>query len=486
MKQRLVIMLAALMLGINLEAKDRLLVIPDIVYSTAPATVKGVIKNYTTTEPEHVTYEYYGQLVQNYQQSGFARISATSTDKPGDATFEFKVKNYYTDRFKLTFRDRTFVFLLVPGEETTITIDMKLLNDEKAKKPAVTFGGSLADFNTDFVQYAGEYDSSKPFASLTGDAASELAKTITLEQYKASLLTAYQNATKALNADKRQSGAFKQYVNSTYQYRVLYNLYTFPRIKQAATQSKTAIALPDGYYAEIEEWQPFADNGMMYAFPTASYMLTLASSMGNATIGRPFDTPKACEQLKVGSTIMSKVRDGIPLKDEQLAELNAKCPELKEIVLEKNEAVVAHLEESRRNPQFFVKDFDPSLEGEAIFKALIAPYKGKPLLVDFWATWCGPCKAAMKTILPLKEELKGKANFIYLTGPTSPKDAWEAQIPDIHGDHYYVTAEQYSALLKQFESQGIPTYVVVDKDGNIVAKHIGYPGNDTIKEELSK
>ena len=92
----------------------------------------------------------------------------------------------------------------------------------------------------------------------------------------------------------------------------------------------------------------------------------------------------------------------------------------------------------------------------------------------------------METIKPVKEELKGKANFIYITSPSSPKRAWELTIPDIHGDHYYVTDDQYSTLLNQFESQSIPTYVTVDSNGNIVNHYIGYPGNDVIKADLSK
>ena len=59
-------------------------------------------------------------------------------------------------------------------------------------------------------------------------------------------------------------------------------------------------------------------------------------------------------------------------------------------------------------------------------------------------------------------------------------------ILDIHGDHYYVTKEQWETLLKQFDSQGIPTYVIVNQEGKVQNKFIGYPGNDTMKAELTK
>lgn len=479
MKQ--ILTLCALICTLSLGAKVRLMELPEMVYSTQPAVINGVIKGYTTTNKEAVVVRYYDFDSQS-QQTVNGAISTISPSKPADGTFTISVPLKHTDRVEVMFRDKTFVILLNPGEEIPMTVDMKLLYQAGAKKPAVTFGGTLADFNDDFVQYSGIYDSAAGIPNID----IEKTKDMTLDQFKHHLFTQYQAAAKKLNEDKRLCGAFKQYVNATYQYRVLSQLYSFPRQQQAALGKQEPTPVPDNYYSELKEWEPFNNYGIVYAFVTASQAANIARAFGQSTIGQPFTTPKGYEQLSKAYIYRASITNGIPLKDEQVADVESSCPVLKEIILKENAKLVAHIEENRRNPQYFVKDFDPTLEGEDIFKALIAPYKGKPLLVDFWATWCGPCKAAMKTILPVKEELKGKVNFIYLTGPTSPKDAWEAQIPDIHGDHYYVTAEQYSALLKQFESQGIPTYVVVDKDGNIVNKHIGYPGNDVIKEELTK
>ncbi|MBQ2165158.1 MAG: TlpA family protein disulfide reductase, partial [Bacteroidaceae bacterium] len=162
------------------------------------------------------------------------------------------------------------------------------------------------------------------------------------------------------------------------------------------------------------------------------------------------------------------------------------APEFASQIRKANDELKAKIEKSKNNPDVIIKSISADLKGEDIFKALVAPYKGKQVLVDFWATWCGPCRAAMKTIQPVKEELMGKVAFIYITGPSSPKGTWNNMIQDIHGEHYYVTEEQWNSLLNQFESQGTPTYVIVDKEGNVQNKYIGYPGNDTMKAELSK
>lgn len=127
-----------------------------------------------------------------------------------------------------------------------------------------------------------------------------------------------------------------------------------------------------------------------------------------------------------------------------------------------------------------------TLTGSNIFRQIVARYKGQPVLVDFWATWCGPCRQAMKTIQPLKEELWGKCAFVYVTSPTSPQATWSKMVPDIHGDHYYVSEKQWSTLMKQFQVQGIPAYIVVNSKGQVQQKHIGFPGEDVLRDALTK
>jgi len=65
------------------------------------------------------------------------------------------------------------------------------------------------------------------------------------------------------------------------------------------------------------------------------------------------------------------------------------------------------------------------------------------VLIDIWATWCPPCRAALKDIDAIKPTYQNKGVvFVYLTGETSPQDKWQAMIPSISGDHYRLTKQQ--------------------------------------------
>ena len=140
----------------------------------------------------------------------------------------------------------------------------------------------------------------------------------------------------------------------------------------------------------------------------------------------------------------------------------------------------------KENKESLLNDL-PQTSQEKMFDAIIANYQGKVVLVDFWATWCRPCMVAMKSILPMKEEMKGKdVVFLYLTGETSPLDNFTKTYPTITGEHYRVSDAQWRYWMNTFDIPGIPTYMVYDRQGSQLSRHLGFPGVDTIKKTIEK
>lgn len=86
---------------------------------------------------------------------------------------------------------------------------------------------------------------------------------------------------------------------------------------------------------------------------------------------------------------------------------------------------------------------------------------------------------------PLKEELKDKdIVYLYVAGENSPEGTWKNMIPDIKGEHFRISQKQWDYLSDYFKIQGVPTYFIVDKNGEIVHKSTGFSGTEVIKEKL--
>lgn len=129
----------------------------------------------------------------------------------------------------------------------------------------------------------------------------------------------------------------------------------------------------------------------------------------------------------------------------------------------------------------------PKTEAERLFDEIIAPYKGKVVVVDFWNTWCNPCLAAHKEIEPLKSgELKSDdIVWIYIADDSSPEATYNEKIQHIKGNHYRLNSEQAKIVKRQFGIKAIPAYVLVEKSGEYNLRD-DVRNINTLKSELKK
>ena len=103
-----------------------------------------------------------------------------------------------------------------------------------------------------------------------------------------------------------------------------------------------------------------------------------------------------------------------------------------------------------------------------------ADFKGKTLLINFWATWCEPCREEMPTLLHLQQVMEGE-DFLLITVSID----WQGyKIIDPFLEEYQVTGltaywDKSNRLPNQMGVIGLPLTVLIDKDGNWVGRFDG-------------
>lgn len=247
----------------------------------------------------------------------------------------------------------------------------------------------------------------------------------------------------------------------------------------------TKIELPSDYYDILKDFS-LNTSADLYATEYAYGAGVLSSQ--KELMQQKLDTDQGILfQMMTASKAYRSIEDFSPLTTQQKTELNAlPTTAYSDLLLVLNDQLLQKIELNKRKTGFKVNEAG-QVANEDLFASILSKFRGHTLLVDFWATWCGPCRTANKAIVPMKEELKNKdILYLYITGETSPKGTWENMIPDIHGEHFRVTNEQWNYLMSDLKIEGVPTYFVIDPEGNITFKQTGFSGVNSMKEQLLK
>ena len=182
------------------------------------------------------------------------------------------------------------------------------------------------------------------------------------------------------------------------------------------------------------------------------------------------------------------VAEMTPVSDEKLKayQKNISTPFIASFIELKNKETKAKIEANKKLTGSKIKEV-PKNAGDKVFDAIIEKYKGKVVYVDFWATWCAPCRSGIERIKPLKEEMASEnVAFVYITNQTSPKTTYDNMIPTIKGEHYRVSADEWNILSGMFKISGIPHYVLVGKNGRVINRELGHMQNEELKTLLMK
>lgn len=126
------------------------------------------------------------------------------------------------------------------------------------------------------------------------------------------------------------------------------------------------------------------------------------------------------------------------------------------------------------------KDFElTTLKGD---KVKLSDLKGRIVVLDFWATWCGPCREALPHMQELvKKYDESEVVFLFVnTMETKKPEETKKNVAKFMADNKYdlnVLFDFNDEVSKKYLVQGIPTEIIIDKEGNLLSRSLGYDGN---------
>jgi cytochrome c biogenesis protein CcmG/thiol:disulfide interchange protein DsbE len=120
------------------------------------------------------------------------------------------------------------------------------------------------------------------------------------------------------------------------------------------------------------------------------------------------------------------------------------------------------------------------LNGKAV---KLSDYRGKPVLIDFWATWCQPCRDSIPIIVKLYKNFGPKG--LVVLGVSLDQGGWEGvkSFAAEEGVSYPILKGTEHAV-SMFQVRTIPTLVIIDKKGELVRRYIGVGDDGELDKDI--
>lgn len=139
---------------------------------------------------------------------------------------------------------------------------------------------------------------------------------------------------------------------------------------------------------------------------------------------------------------------------------------------------IKDVKDRKRAPDFSLTDADGK-------PAKLSDYRGKVVVLNFWATWCGPCAVEIPWFIQFQKEYKDR-DFTVL-GVSEDEDGWKSVRPFMAREkvNYRMTVASELVTQQYGGVEQLPTTFLIDREGRVAGTHLGLVSMNTYRHEIT-
>ena len=478
-------------------AIDKNAVLPPVAFQTGKARLEGQVLDYRPGMPAEVSV----RVVYPFESSP-AEITIPIDEK---GRFSGEIDAFSTHPISVYWQKCRAGCFIASGETTSLVLnpaeasrrDSRLAGDRPSLGEPVYYGGYLASVSKELantqpvfsLQYYNDNASFLSFLQRIGTKTPETLKSFFLDEYQAKIATLDTlDASPACKQIMHCSADlfFASYIVNTVSWIDRAYIYNnqLDNDREAVLKYYAARKsdLPDDFYNALNDFSLLNDPQILYVPETAAYIYEWQMRDLQTVFNKALGTGQGVLfDLMTTAGLSKGISEFKPASEAQIEEVPAGY---QEFIRNKNNELL-QLIEANKNKTGFTEHAIEDVADKDVFPFILSKFRGKPVLFDVWATWCGPCRIANEELKPVKAELADTdIVYVFVAGENSPLETWENMIPDLPGEHFRLSKKQWDYIGKTFGIEGVPTYFFIDRKGNIKEKQTGYSGAQQMKEKL--
>ncbi|PVX51969.1 thiol-disulfide isomerase/thioredoxin [Balneicella halophila] len=395
-----------------------------------------------------------------------------------DGTFADTLQPIKTGYYTLQIGRANLPMYLEQGDNLNVTVDIS--NSENplsfSDGKAVAVNKYLADKNKASREKVAKLGGFQGIFGMEEDKFLETMKSMNEEE------------TKRLDSTKNLPEKFIELEKKTIEYDYLYNLSLYPEYHAYVTKKEDYEA-PESITKPLESLT--YDNEKDYN-EIGIYKQLVLSHFINRYYDDANDRDEVLNEVK-GAGIESLKTDMARSLSQGLSlgakDAKAEADRIKSLTsdedvikdVDKFLSSASELSEGKPSPKFTY----PNINGKDVS---LDDLKGKLVYIDVWATWCGPCKREIPFLKQLEKDYHNKAVHFVSISIDEKKNDWEKMVKDqdLKGIQLHAKEAWKSSLVQDYKINGIPRFILLDKEGNIITADAPRPSTDEIRTLLDE